>query len=270
MTQQPDYALRISENERARYRMMAQRALEQESGRWAAAGVVPGARVADVGCGPGAVLVHLGTIVGRHGEVVGVEPDAASRAAAEDEIALAGLGNARVVEGTGTATGLPEASFDAVMVRHVLFHTGRDAPDVVRHCASLLEPGGHLYLADTDAEAMRVSIADPDPDATEAMERYRAFQSSRGCDISIGPRLGSLLIDAGLEITERSAWYNVIPGQFIALGGPMVAAIPAMLAAGAATESDAARWRAGVERVAAVPGVVFFAPTFVAAGRKPG
>lgn len=270
MTQQPGYALRISDNERMRFRMMAQRAVEQESGRWAAAGIVPGARVADVGCGPGAVLVQLAPIVGRHGEVVGVEPDPASRAAAEEEIAGAGLGNARVVEGSGTATGLPPDSFDAVMMRHVLFHVGSAAPDVVRHCAALLKPGGHLYLVDTDAEAMRPSIPDPDPDALDLQRRYREFQRSRGCNISIGPQLGSLLLDAGLEITERSAWYNVVPGHIVATGGPLVAAIPAMIAAGAATEADATRWRAAVARVAAIPGAVFFTPIFVAVGRKPG
>ena len=265
----PQYALQLSDAERQRYRMMAQRAREQESERWTAAGIVPGARVADVGCGPGAVLVELVRIVGDGGEVVGVEPDPGARAAAAAEIAATGVSSARVIDGHGTATGLPAGAFDAVMVRHVLFHTGSAAPDVVRHCASLLRDGGHLYLVDTDAEAIRVSLADPDPDAVELRARYREFQRSRGCDIGIGPRLGSLLLDAGLEITERAAWFNIIPGELLALGGPLVAAIPAMIAAGAATADDEARWRAGVQRMAAAPGAAMFMPLFVAVGRKP-
>ncbi|MGH7750409.1 MAG: SAM-dependent methyltransferase, partial [Candidatus Dormibacteria bacterium] len=70
---------------------MAERARETEAGLWERAGVVPGAAVADVGCGPGAVLVLLAEIVGDAGSVTGVEPDPQARAAAEDEIAQRGL-----------------------------------------------------------------------------------------------------------------------------------------------------------------------------------
>ena len=268
-TTAPEYALRLSDDERQRYRLMAERARVQEADRWVAAGVVAGARVADVGCGPGAVLVELARLVGAGGEAVGVEPDPVARAAAEEELASAGVPWASVIEGTGSMTGLPESSYDAVMIRHVLFHLGTGAPAVVRHCAGLLRPGGHLYLVDTDAEAMALGMADPDPDALELRNRYREFQRNRGCDVSIGPRLGPLLLDVGLEITERAAWYNVIPAAVFSTGGPLAAAIPAMLDAGIASPRDVERWRAGLKRVAAAPGAVLFAPHFVAVGRRP-
>ena len=47
------YVLALSDAEVARYRMMAQRAAEDEADQWAAAGIAAGAVVADVGCGPG-------------------------------------------------------------------------------------------------------------------------------------------------------------------------------------------------------------------------
>lgn len=265
----PEYALRLSENERARYRFMAARAREDEAERWAAAGVVPGARIADVGCGPGAVLVELARIAGDGAEVIGVEPDPTARAAAEEEIAAAGLGNARVVEGTGAVTGLEPGSFDVVMIRHVLFHAGAGGPDILRHCATLLRPGGHLYAVDTDATAGRIGMTDPDPDAMEVWNLYWQFQAERGCNISIGPLLGPMLVAAGLELADRAAWFNVIPAEMLALGGPIVAAIPAMRAAGRASEADEARWRAGIQRVAATPGAAVFTSIFVAVGRKP-
>jgi len=273
MTQQagsPEYALHLSEQERMRYRFMAARALDEEAARWTAAGVVAGARIADVGCGPGAVLVELARITGDGGEVVGVEPNPSARAAAEEEIAAAGLSNARVIDGVGAATGLEPGSFDVVMVRHVLFHAGEGARDVVHHCASLLRPGGHLYIVDTDATCARVGMVDPDPDALELFDRYWQFQRDRGCAVEIGPVLGPMLMDAGLEITDRAAWFNVIPAELMALGGPMMAAIPAMRAAGLASEADEERWRAGVQRACAVPGAAIFTPVFVAVGRKPG
>ena len=49
---------------------MAARALEYERDRWVAAGVVEGAVVADIGCGPGAVSIALDRQVGPTGRVL--------------------------------------------------------------------------------------------------------------------------------------------------------------------------------------------------------
>ena len=76
MTTAPStYALRLSDDELGRYRMMAARARAEEGDLWTAAGIVPGARVADVGCGPGAMLVTLAELVGPTGRVIGVDAD---------------------------------------------------------------------------------------------------------------------------------------------------------------------------------------------------
>lgn len=265
----PEYALRLSQDERKRFRLMAARDREEEASRWAAAGVKSGAQVADIGCGPGAVLIELARIVGDGGEVIGVEPDPEARAAAEEEIAAAGVQTARVLAGTGTASTLSEGRFDTVMVRHVLFHVGAAAPAVVRHCASLLRPGGHLYLVDTHADAICLALTEPESDVADLAARYREFQHGRGCDVGIGPRLGPLLLSVGLELTERVAYYQVVPGELLRMGGPLVAAIPAMMAAGAATVDDEERWRAGLRRVASIPGAALFVPLFIAVGGRP-
>ena len=72
------YALRLSDDELGRYRMMAARARAEEGDLWTQAGIVPGARVADVGCGPGAMLVTLAEVVGPTGHVIGVDADPAA------------------------------------------------------------------------------------------------------------------------------------------------------------------------------------------------
>jgi ubiquinone/menaquinone biosynthesis C-methylase UbiE len=67
------YSLALSEVELDRYRIMATTAAADEAAWWAAAGITPGARVADVGCGPGALLAELARTVGPEGRVTGVD-----------------------------------------------------------------------------------------------------------------------------------------------------------------------------------------------------
>ena len=270
MTQQtPAHTLIMPDVERQRFRLMAQTAVASESQLWAAAGIVDGARVVDIGCGPGAVLVEMARIVAPGGEVIGVEPDRRARNAADDEIAATGVTCARVIDGTSTATGLPAGEFDVVMIRHVLHHLGSAVPDAVAHAASLLRRGGCLYLVDTPAGLIREGAAGFDPDAIDFGEAYVAFQLRRGSDVTVGLRLGHLLADAGLDLVLEEATDSVVPGHLLASHGPMVEAIPAMLAAGAATAANVARWRAGLARTAATPGVTLSVPQFIAVGRRP-
>jgi len=265
--QPPQYALELSEPERTRYREMARRAREQEGERWERYGVVPGARIADVGCGPGAVLVLLAEIVGPEGSVIGVEPNAGARAAALEEISNRGLENASVVEGVGTATTLEAATFDVVMIRHVLFHVGDAVPALLAHAVTLLRPGGHLYDVDVDLTARRLSVNDADFD--EQAERYIDFQRSRGNTVDIGPKLGTLLAGAGLELREHEGVIQKVPAALLSIGGPVVAARHEMLAAGTITQDDARRYDAATQRVAATPNAALFISQYIAVGRKP-
>jgi hypothetical protein len=70
------YALELDEREVERYRLMADQARADEADLWELAGIGPGARVADVGCGPGAMLPALSAAVGPR---AGSSPSAAAR-----------------------------------------------------------------------------------------------------------------------------------------------------------------------------------------------
>jgi SAM-dependent methyltransferase len=264
-----EYALRLSEQEKVRFRRMAERAMEREGGLMRAAGVLPGARIVDMGCGPGAMLVELARIAGVDGEVVGVEPDTAARSAAIQAIADAGLTNARVVDGRGTSSGLEEGEWDTVMVRHVLFHVGSQAQGVVAHAGTLIRPGGHVYLVDTDLAAARL---EPDEaGAFEIFRRYDAFQRARGNDPGIGPRLHVLLAGAGLVVTAVDASFAVVTAQVLSAsdGGAATAAQHAMMAAGALTEEEVQHFARAREQAFANPLAHAFLPQFVAVGRRP-
>lgn len=238
------YALRLSADEHARYRFMAEQARDIEAPEWAAAGLVPGARVADIGCGPGAILQVLAETVGPTGAAHGVDQEAGAVAAANE--AVDGLAQASARVGSATDSGLELGSYDAVMCRHVLAHNGGREAAIVEHLTALARPGGAVVLVDIDAMASR--IFPEDPDLADLGDRYREFHRARGNDVIIGLKLGWLLEQAGLTLTAFRSIGAVIRMP-PALRGPMWAARDAMVAARCADAGDLARWDRAYERV---------------------
>lgn len=104
------YTLRLSEHELNRYRRMAELAWDAEGPARAVAGIGAGARIVDIGCGPGLPLQLLADAVGPEGHVVGVDQ---SDEAVETATALsAGKANVEIRAGEATATDgpMPRAS----------------------------------------------------------------------------------------------------------------------------------------------------------------
>jgi SAM-dependent methyltransferase len=232
------YALALSDDELLRYRALAEEAGDFERTEWEAAGIQEGATVADIGCGPGAILAQLARLVGPTGSAIGIDADPQAVAVAAKEVE--GLVQAEVRAGTALETGLEQASFDVVMCRHVLAHNLRaDEAPIVQHLASLVKPGGSLYLVDVDFEAFRHCHQDPVLDDME--EKYIAFQRARGCDLMVGLRLGALMADAGLHV-ERYLCGGLVQRQPDGSRLPPWAARRAMVAEGFATDEDLARW----------------------------
>jgi SAM-dependent methyltransferase len=260
-----DYLLALSDEEIARYRFMAAKARAEETAVWHAAGIVPGARIADVGCGPGAVAVELADIVGPTGAVVGVDGDPAAVAAAER--LLADLPNARAQEGQADATGLEPGSFDVVIMRHVLAHNGVAEQQIVDHLATLVRPGGRVFLLDIAIAGGRMEPEDPDVE--DLGVRYLAFHASMGNDLQVGYRLARLLRNAGLDVVDHRGTFSIIsapPG----VRPPPWAARDKMIAAGLATADDVDRWGAALDRIdRLVDRPLMFVPQFSAIGRRP-
>jgi SAM-dependent methyltransferase len=258
------YSLALSEQERARYRVMAAGAAANEAAEWTEAGIVNAARVADIGCGPGAVLRLLAERVGPGGAAIGIDadPEAVSMATAE----IAGLAQAQARVGSADATALEPGGFDVVMCRHVLAHNGGREAAIVAHLASLIPVGGSVYLVDIDATALRVTT--PDSDVHDLQDRYLTFQRARGNDLSVGLRLGDLLTDAGLSV-ERYACRSPVLSLQPGMRPPSWAARNQMVAEGFATDTDLNRWDAAFARLdRAERRPWLFPAAFVAVGRR--
>jgi ubiquinone/menaquinone biosynthesis C-methylase UbiE len=259
------YALLLSPAELARYRMMAQVAREAEASLWQLAGIGPGAAVADVGCGPGAMFPALVDAVGATGRITGVDGVPGTVEQARALVAASGWDNVDVQVGRADETGLAAGSFDAAMMRHVLAHNGRQERPIVDHLATLVKPGGHVYLVDIDGPAFRLRPADPDMD--DLADAYHRFHAARGNDLQTGLRLDELLEAAGLEVVAYRGWYNIVRPEG-EVRPPAWAARDAMVAAGIATHDDVTRWGAALDRLAAQRPTIF-APMFGAVGRRP-
>jgi SAM-dependent methyltransferase len=260
------YTLRLSEVELGRYRMMAEAARLAEADLWTGAGIRPGARVADVGCGPGAALAVMAREVGPDGHVSGVDGDPEAVSHAQAAVDAQGLDNADVRVGAADATGLEPGTFDVAVMRHVLAHNGGAEQRIVEHLAALVRPGGAVYLVDVDLTALR--IRPTGPVLEELAATYVEFHRRLGNDPQVGVTLAELITAAGLDVETYRGWYTIMeapPG----VRPPSWAARDAMVENGVATAADVARWGAVLDELdTAVPRPRIFAPTFVAVGRR--
>jgi ubiquinone/menaquinone biosynthesis C-methylase UbiE len=111
-----------------------------------AAGLHPGDRVLDVGCGRGASLFPAAAAVGAHGSVTGVDLAPGMVTETRAEIERLGLTHVSVELGDAEAPDFPAGSFDAVLAGLVLFFLP-DAAAAVQAYARLLRPGGRLAIS---------------------------------------------------------------------------------------------------------------------------
>jgi len=96
------------------------------------------ARILDVGCGNGGFLANMHSLGFRNLEGTEFSPDSAKRVPQ-------GLG-IRVHVGDLTQLPLPDRTYDAITICHVLEHV-RDPQATLSTCYRILKPGGRLYIA---------------------------------------------------------------------------------------------------------------------------
>lgn len=157
------------------------------------AGIRPGLRVLDVGCGSGEVTVELARLVGPTGHVTALDADPALLDAARERLAAAGV-DAELVRGDALAP-LPGGDHDLVYARFLLSHV-TDPATTVAHMRAAARAGGVVVVEDVDFPG---HFAFPPSAAfTRYVELYQAAARRRGADPAIGPRLPSLLQEAGL------------------------------------------------------------------------
>lgn len=174
------------------------------------AGVRPGLRVADLGCGSGLTSFLLNEMVQPAGEVVGVDNAAQRIAYARANYTAAGLA---FVEDDVRGDLAHMGSFDLVWVRFVLEYYRRTGFDIVRNVARLLKPGGILCLIDLDYNCLsHYGI----PDRLEAAIRTIQEQLAEKVDFDAyaGRKLYAHLYDLGYaDIAVHMEPHHLIFGR---------------------------------------------------------
>jgi SAM-dependent methyltransferase len=161
------------------------------------AGVAAGARVLDVGCGPGALTVALPRVVGEAALVAAVDPsDGYARAC---RVRVPG---ADVRVGTAEALPFEAATFDAVFAQLVV-NFMLDAAAGVAEMRRVARPGAVVAATVWDyAGQMRLLRAFWDAAIDVADESARALDEGRRMPFANPGELGGLWQDAGLVDVE--------------------------------------------------------------------
>lgn len=158
--------------------------------------LAPGARAADLGCGPGLALADLRARVGPSGALLAVDESerwgGVVRARAEQQ----GWGNVAFRRSRLEELELESGAWHGLFLRWVLSFLP-DPGAVLARLAPALARGGRIAILDYNHEGLSLF---PESSGFKAVVRAtRALYASRGGDIWIAGRLPGLLRAAGLE-----------------------------------------------------------------------
>lgn len=161
------------------------------------AGVQPGMRVLDVGCGPGDVSFVAARLVGSTGTVLGVDASSDVVELARARAAERGLSTVKFEQTTIANIAVDEV--DAVIGRLILMHLP-DPISTLRQFAGLVRPGGLIAFCEFDIGAAR-SIPESPLSRALVDAIARVFQGA-GLDPAFGAALHTLFRRAGLGVPQ--------------------------------------------------------------------
>jgi hypothetical protein len=162
------------------------------------AGVGPGMRVLDVGCGGGDVSVLVAGLVGPGGSVVGFDRSEAAVEAAVAKINGLACGNVTFVSGSLDRL-VDQGPFDAIVGRYVLQFVD-DPAMFVGSLAALAKPGAPIVFHELDWSG--VTSDPPVPTYDRLARRLEEVIERSGAATHSGMRLPSVFVGAGLGYPE--------------------------------------------------------------------
>ncbi|MCA9650839.1 MAG: methyltransferase domain-containing protein [Myxococcales bacterium] len=201
------------------------------------AGVEPGMRVLDVGCGGGDVSLLVARRVGASGTVVGIDRSARAIAMARRRVTELGQPNLRFEEADLLALDPALGLFDAVVGRRVLMYVPEPAL-ALRRLSEHLHPGGIMAFSEVDATMPPTSTV-PLPLHERVRGWLWATAVESGADPHLGLRLFAVLEAAGLAAPSVRAEAIVhTPDDRPPTAEIVAAMLPRMLELGIVDEAE--------------------------------
>lgn len=229
-----------------------------------------GARVVDLGCGPGFVTAELAARVGRSGEVLAVDESARWIERVEQEAELHGWTQVRAERVRLQELELEEGAYDVLFARWVFSFVPEPAV-VLARLVRALRPGGIVAIEDYNHEGVSLF---PESEGFRAVVRAtRALYGKFGGDVWVAGRVRSIFRKAGLETVALAP--NVLCGapgspafRWAGLFFPHFS--QKMQEQGLLTAEERARFLAEWAERERDPDALFFSPIVVdAVARKP-
>ena len=134
-----------------------------------AAGLKPGQKVLEVGCGPGFFTIPAAKIAGKGGFVYAVDIHPLAIERVEEKIKKEGIKNVKPILANASDTGLPDRSIDLAFLFGLRYIAG-GLENVISEVHRVLKPGGVLSFEKTKGSAKKM---------IEEVERGRFTYSER-------------------------------------------------------------------------------------------
>jgi ubiquinone/menaquinone biosynthesis C-methylase UbiE len=174
------------------------------------AGVQPGARVIDVGCGPLGALRLLAELVGPGGSVVGLDGSPTALAQARASLDWLGVHGVELVEADVNTLdhgrAVEHGSFDLAYCRLLLMYQS-DPTGALRQIARLVRSGGRIVATDLlhDPTYPRTH---PPVHALERMIRlFFGLVERKGGSLEVAWQYRQICQQAGLRFIEQRGWF---------------------------------------------------------------
>ena len=162
------------------------------------AGLRPGMRSADLGCGSGDVTLDMAVLAGPAGWVAGIDADQAKLELAREAAHQRGLANV-VFEVADVGHWAAPGEYDFVYCRFLLQHLARPA-DLLRRMWEAVRPGGVLAVEDADLGGL---FCDPDNAGFTFYQRmYVEVLARNGGDPTCARRLARYFRETGIPAPE--------------------------------------------------------------------
>ncbi len=265
-----EYVLGTSDHELARLELQQEVWGEITAGFLDRLELGPGARVLDVGCGPGLLLDAFQQRVGSGGSILAVDESERWCEHVQELVARRGWKNVEVVRSAVQELDPEAGACDVIFMRWVLGFLD-DPEAILRRLVPCLAPGGRLALMDYNHEG--VSLFPESEGFRAAVRATRALYASRGGDPWILGRVPELFRRVGLEAHTFE--------PYVIAGGPGSPAfrwadaffpfhVEHMAAGGLLSDEERRTFQEEWAQRRANPDAVFFSPIVVgAAGRRP-